>query len=205
MQGAGSDIGSTNDSLNFMYRALTGDGTIMARLASQTIGGTTNDKVGLMMRETTNANSEMATVILNTGYGRNRFGSRSSSGAAAAWIDGSTNLSLPRWYKLTRVGSAFTGYTGTDGTTWTPIGSANITMSNNIAVGIAVCSRDTTARNTSAFDNVTPTGSLMPPVLTSGIYSNGSMTLSFGGPKGQSYPVLRDGADLLRSLPIGWW
>ncbi|MEI7732944.1 MAG: hypothetical protein WCO56_25455 [Verrucomicrobiota bacterium] len=203
VQGAGSDIGGTNDTLNFMYRTMTSDGTIMARLANQVIGGTLNDKVGLMMRETTNANARMATVILNSGYGKNRFGSRASTGGSATWIDGSTNISVPLWYKLTRAGSTFTGYVSTNGTAWTNIASATVTMSNSIVVGMAVCSRETTALNSSTFDNVMPQGALTQPVLMGGTFDSHTMTLNLGGPNGQSYRVLMT-TNLLTPLS-NWW
>ncbi len=41
---------------------MTGDGTVTARLTSEVIGGATNDKVGLMMRESTSAGSKPVNV-----------------------------------------------------------------------------------------------------------------------------------------------
>ena len=203
VRGAGSDIGGTNDSLNFMYHIMTGDGTIIARVASQGIGGALDDKVGLMMRETVNTNALMAAVILNSGYGRNRFGSRASTGGLAAWVDGSTNIALPLWYKLTRVGNAFTGYVSTNGTAWTTMASATVVMSNTVNVGLVVCSRQTSALNTTSFDNVLSQASLPSPLLTGGLFSNHNLTLNFSGISGQTYRVLA-ATNPFVTLP-NWW
>lgn len=203
VQGAGSDIGGTNDSLNFMYYTMIGNGTIMARLASQVMGGTIDDKAGLMMRETLNTNVMLAAVILNSGYGKNRFVSRASTGGSATWIDGSTNITLPLWYKLTRVGNAFTGYVSINGTAWTTIASATVAMSNSILAGLAVCSRQTSALNTTFFDNVLSQGSLMPCTLTGPVYSNRNLTFNFSGSSGQTYRVLT--ATNLLSASSNWW
>jgi regulation of enolase protein 1 (concanavalin A-like superfamily) len=39
---------------------------------------------------------------------------------------GAGTLHAPIWLKLTRSGTTFTGYYSTDGTTWTPAGSATV-------------------------------------------------------------------------------
>jgi len=155
VKGAGSDIGGTADSLNFMYKSMTGDGTIIARLATETIGGAVNDKVGLTMRETTSSGSKHVAVLLDSGLGSSRLVSRSSSGGGSTWVNGPSGTTLPRWYKLVRAGNTFTGYVSTDGSTWSTVGSATVTMTSTLQVGFCVCSRDTGALNTSTFDNVT--------------------------------------------------
>ena len=203
VRGAGSDIGGTNDTLNFMYYTMIGNGTIMARLTSQVIGGTLDDKVGLMMRETVNTNAMLAAVILNSGYGKSRFVSRASTGASAIWVDGSTNITLPLWYKLARVGNAFTGYVSSNGTAWTTIGSATVAMSNNILCGMTVCSRQPSALNTTIFDNVLSQGYLVPSVLTGGADNNRNMTLNFTGTSGQTYRVMA--ATNLFTASSNWW
>jgi|GEM_PF-1791712 len=190
VQGAGSDIGGVNDSLNYLYQPMSDDGAIVARLAGENIGGGVNDKVGLMIRETTNSNAKMATVVLNNGYGKNRLGYRSGTGNTANWIDGTTMTNVPVWFELARTGNTFTGYVSTNGAVWITIGATTISMSNNIMAGLAVCSRDANALNTSVFDNVTVPGQFLAPVITGVSYGAQKIILGFGGAIGQSYHVL---------------
>ncbi len=155
VKGAGSDIGGSADSLNFLSETMTGDGIITARLASETIGGNVNDKVGLMIRESTASGSKQVVVLLDSGLSESRLAYRSTTGGSTTWTGAISGTSLPRWYRLQRSSNTFTGYVSTDGTTWTTVGSATVTMNSSLIVGFAVCSRDTTALNTSTFDNIT--------------------------------------------------
>jgi hypothetical protein len=161
IKGSGGDIGGTSDQLHFAYVTMTNNGTIIARLATEQPAGGGLDKVGVMMRETTNANSKIAAVILDLqSPAHPRFPIRSGTGSSMSWQEGSGISSAPIWFKLTRTGSnpgaTFTGYVSTNGTVWTQVGSSvSITMNSTIDVGFAVCSRNNSSLNVSAFDNVT--------------------------------------------------
>jgi fibronectin type 3 domain-containing protein/regulation of enolase protein 1 (concanavalin A-like superfamily) len=153
IKGAGTDIGGTADGIHFGYRSLAGDGVLIARLASRVIGGSNNDKVGLMMRESNAANARMAIALIDAGNGLARFASRSATGGSTTYVSGPA-ISVPRWFKLQRAGNVFTGSVSADGVAWTTISSATIAMTSTINVGFAVCSRDAAFLNTSTFDNV---------------------------------------------------
>jgi hypothetical protein len=160
IQGEGSDIGSTSDSFNFGYMTMTNDGVFIAHLAAEQAGG----KVGIMFRESTNSNSKMAAVLLDSALGIARFPTRTSTGGGMSWINGPT-ASAPIWFKLQRSGSTFTGYVSDDGATWTAVGTNSFTMNSVLLAGFAVCSRSTGTLNVSSFDNVsTPTWSPPPSV-----------------------------------------
>jgi|GEM_PF-1570898 len=165
ISGAGTDIGGTADGIHFGYTALVGDGTLIARLATRVIGGATNDKVGLMMRESSAANSPMAVVLLDASSGLARFSSRATAGGTATTVSGSAT-SVPVWFKLQRVGNLFNGSISTDGTTWTSVGSASVSMANSILIGFAVCSRDATALDTSTFNQVSVTAASTAPTIS---------------------------------------
>lgn len=149
VQGEGYDIGSSSDSFNFAYLTMTNNGAFIARLTSTGTGG----KVGLIFRESTNANSKMAAVLFDVWGGIARFPTRSGTGGNMSWIDGPA-MSAPQWFKLQRSGSTFTGYTSDDGVTWTGVGTNTITMNSVLLAGLAVCSRVSGYLNVSAFDNV---------------------------------------------------
>ena len=153
VKGAGSDIGGTADVLNFAYTSMTNDGSIVARLAIQQMGSSI-DKVGLMMRETTNAASKLAAVILDSQLDKARLPTRSGTGSGMVWIDGPSMTWPVLWLKLQRVGTTFTGFVATNAVNWIPVGTNSFTMNSIISVGLAVCSRTTSALDISSFDNI---------------------------------------------------
>src|SRR5262249_16201141 len=85
------------------------------------------------------------------------FMDRASTGAGTAFIAGGTQ-SLPAWLQLSRSGSTIIGSVSADGSNWTTIGTTTVSMATSIDAGLAVTSHDTTATNTSTFDNVTVSG-----------------------------------------------
>jgi regulation of enolase protein 1 (concanavalin A-like superfamily) len=164
VKGAGSDIGGAADTLNFAYLNLTTNNvTIAARLIAEQLSGSGLDKVGLMMRESTNANSILAAVILDTQLAVPRLARRTSTGGSMVWTDGSTTSWPTLWLRLQRSANAFIASVSSNGTDWTQVASNNVTMSSTMAVGMAVCSRTTSTLNASTFDNVTISSAWSPP------------------------------------------
>jgi hypothetical protein len=158
VHGAGLDYGgSTADAFGFAYLNLTGDGTIIARLAARTNYSGLN-KTGLTMRESLYQGSKH-TFVLCDGTTNNYMIYRSSTDGSGT-SSGTTNIGgvLPEWLKLNRTGNVFTGYVSPDGMNWTVLNSVSITMSNTLLVGFAVCSRNNGWLDTGVFDNVSVTG-----------------------------------------------
>ena len=154
-RGSGTDIWNTADGFFFRGAALSGNGSIQARLTSQTATDPWA-KAGLMIRASTNANSTHAFVAATPANGlafqrRTTTGGSSTHTAAGSYV-------FPIWLKLTRSGSTLTGYKSTDGTNWTQIGTVNITMSNQVLIGMAVTSHNNSALSTAVFDNVQANG-----------------------------------------------
>jgi regulation of enolase protein 1 (concanavalin A-like superfamily)/phosphatidylserine/phosphatidylglycerophosphate/cardiolipin synthase-like enzyme len=163
VNGAGSDIWSTADSFHFVYQPLSGDGQIVARVASEQ-NTSSFAKAGVMLRETLTSTATNVILDLNP-TGNAEFMARSSTGAATAWLAGAAQ-SAPAWLRLVRSGTTITGSVSADGVTWTTVGTTTVSMATNIFVGLVVCSHTTSALNTSAFDNVTvqtTTGAPPPP------------------------------------------
>jgi hypothetical protein len=151
--GSGTDIGGGSDQFQFVYQPVTGDSTVIARVASVQ---NTNPwaKGGVMIRESLAANSKNAMMGVTPGNGLD-FQRRKNTG-------GGTNKttvggSAPRWVKLTRVGNTFTGFQSTDGSTWTQVGSVTFSMGTNAYVGLAVTSHANSALCSSVMDSVTVT------------------------------------------------
>jgi subtilisin family serine protease/regulation of enolase protein 1 (concanavalin A-like superfamily) len=151
VQGAGADIWGTADGFRFVYRTLTGDGQIVARVASQT---NTNSwaKAGVMMRENLAVGSRHAMVVVTPGNGA-AFQRRTTPGSTSL-STAKTGYVAPTWVKLTRKGNLFSSSVSSDGATWTPVGSSTIAMSASLSVGMAVTSHTTSSLSTVVFDRV---------------------------------------------------
>jgi hypothetical protein len=153
IKASGADIWGTADAFHYVYQPLTGDGSIELRVASVTEASTWS-KAGVMIRETLAANSKHAFMLVSA-----------AKGVALQWrpTTGGSSLSAagtlsapPRYVRLVRSGSTFTGYESADGSTWTQVGSSQtISMASTVYIGIAVTSHSTSASTTAVVDHVT--------------------------------------------------
>jgi len=161
--GAGADIWNSADAFHYVYQPLSGDGTIVARVATvQNVQSWT--KAAVMIRNSLDPGSAFAEMLVSAAKGT-AFQYRTSAGATAAGV--STGASAaPIWLKVSRSGTTFTGYQSTDGTTWNQIGSIAISMNASVFVGTAVTSHTTSSTATATFDNVTIGGTAPPPPLS---------------------------------------
>lgn len=154
----GTDITGTIDNTTFVYRAITGDGSITGRITD--ISGTLA-RTGLMIRETLNDNSKAVAMTVGEGGWRfARMGYRTSTGGNTASRLGNTYTWRPAWFRIARSGNIFTAYESSDGETWFEVGSVNISMSSSYFIGLVACSGNATAMNTTVYDNITLTGSV---------------------------------------------
>ena len=155
VNGAGADIWGTADAFHFVYRELPADGAIVARVASLT-GTDSWTKVGVMIRQSVDANSAHASMFVTKGKGL-AFQRRPATGAESLHTAGPTGTA-PRWVRLTREGALVTASASSDGATWTVVGSDIIGLDGPVLIGLAVTSHTTSATANGTFDNVTLTG-----------------------------------------------
>jgi regulation of enolase protein 1 (concanavalin A-like superfamily) len=151
VKGAGADIWGTADALHFAYRTLSGDGTIVARVASLS-GGDPWTKAGVMMRQSLTAGSAHATMLISVGNGV-AFQRRPVTGGNSEHTDGGS-ARAPEFLRLTRSGTTVSAYSSWDGQDWRLIGTDTISLSGDIYVGLAVSSHETGTLATGVFDNV---------------------------------------------------
>jgi regulation of enolase protein 1 (concanavalin A-like superfamily) len=154
VKGAGADVWGTADALHFVSRTLSGDGEIVARVAA--ISGTQAwVKAGVMMRMTRDAGSAHAFMLVSLGKGL-AFQRRTVTGGQSTHTSGGSGTA-PRWVKLVRRGQTITASVSTNGTSWTVVGTDNVSIAGAIEVGLAVSSHDAARLATGTFDNVTVT------------------------------------------------
>jgi hypothetical protein len=151
VKGAGSTIGGTADSFQYAYQSKTGDGQIVARVTSIT-NTNSGALAGIMYRNGTAAGAKEVGLFI-TPTGSVVFTRRSTTGGTTQTTT-LTGAIGPTYLKLTRTGNTFTAYRSANGTTWTLIGSANVSMPSTVNVGLAVCSKNPNTLNTATFDNV---------------------------------------------------
>jgi regulation of enolase protein 1 (concanavalin A-like superfamily) len=154
----GSDIWNTSDQFRYVYQPISGDVDIVARVNS--VKNTyTWAKAGVMIRESLSANARNAMTLITAGTGSS-FQWRLTAGAATDSFRGTQTP--PGWVRLVRTGTKFEGFTSTNGTTWTSLGSQTIAMSDNAYVGIAVTSHNTSALTTGVVDQLKITAAMTP-------------------------------------------
>jgi regulation of enolase protein 1 (concanavalin A-like superfamily) len=155
VKGSGADISSTTDAFHFFAQALTGngDGEIRARVTSQT-NTDSSAKAGVMIRDGTGASAKHAMMVITPGNGF-AFEYRTVAGGPSSHVSGPALNAVPNnWVRLTRSGTLFTAYVSADGNIWTEVGTATISMSATVKVGLAVTSHSNSVLSTATFDNV---------------------------------------------------
>jgi hypothetical protein len=163
---SGADVFDFADEFRFVYQPFSGNVTVTARVGSLT---NTNGwaKAGVMIRESLNANSSNAAMLLTPSNGFN-FQYRNGTGAGST-AGGSMSGAIPNWVRITRSGNTLTGYHSTNGTSWTQTGTITITMPSSVYIGFFATSHNDGVITTATFTNVSVTGGANnPPTANAG-------------------------------------
>ena len=136
---SGANIWGTADSFYFVYEPFHGNVDVKTYVKSleRTDGWS---KAGVMVRNGLGAGAMHAYMDV-TPDGAAEFIWRSSSDGISRSVVRS-NVGVPAWVRVVREGSTLTGYVSKDGTDWTQVGSAQVSLANATDVGLAVTSHD---------------------------------------------------------------
>ena len=151
VKGSGADVWNTADAFHFVWQQISGDGEIVARVASVEYVHAWV-KAGVMIRETLAAGAPHAFMLVSPGKGL-AFQRRLATGGISTHTTGGAGVA-PAWVKLERRGSVISAYRSTDGVTWTFVGSDSFTMGADVYVGLAVSSHDNSRLATATFEGV---------------------------------------------------
>ncbi|HYO11049.1 MAG TPA: carbohydrate-binding protein [Tepidisphaeraceae bacterium] len=162
VKGSGADIWTTADEFHFAYRTWSGNGTLVARVASMQ-NTNANAKAGIMWRESLAAGSTHGSMFATPGAGVVLVTRSAAGGVSDAFF---TTGAAPIWLKLTRNGTTLTAAISANGITWTSLGSTTLAMATNLYVGLAVSSKNDGALNTATFDNVSVSSALTDTAQT---------------------------------------
>jgi hypothetical protein len=183
--GFGEGIEGASDSFRFVYKQITGDGTITARL-TQITRFSDDTHSGIMFRESPDPGSVM---VMNTMRAAGQVFVRSRVTADDAVQDGPqvpqfpATLVIPHWMRLKREGNVFTAEHSSDGQTWEVVGDpVTVPMAQTVYVGMAVAAvqpEDSLLVNTSVFKDLSIDGTVdqtgpLEKVLDIGMPTNSS-------------------------------
>jgi len=157
IKGGGADVFTPPDAFHFAFQSVTGDATIVAKVASL---DNTNDfaKAMVMMRAGTGTGDPYAAALITPKLGNlYRFQTRLSAGGGSTSATGGSG-NFPVWLRVVRTGNSFTASFSSDGKLWNAIGtSIAITMPPTISVGLGVTSHNTAMQAAGVFSNVSVT------------------------------------------------
>ncbi len=171
--GSGHDIWDAADDFRFVYKKLSGDGSIVVKIDS--LVGSTNAwaKAGVMIRQSLEANSAMVDMIIANPSGANgaNFQWRATAGAGASSTNSPStqNIKTPQWVKLTRKGNVFSAQYSADSVTWldiknpaltgTPV-TTTVNMVGDVYLGLCVTSHDRPQTAVAEFSGAATTGTV---------------------------------------------
>ena len=165
--GPGGEV--VTDSFNFAHQSLTGNGTITVRVLSLsgahpdfgsnggvpagasgptlTAGLMPWSKAGIIIKQDTRQGSAYAAMMVT---GSDGVRMQYDYTGDIAGLPGRVSAAQPRWLRLTRAGDTITGYDSADGTTWTKVGTVQLTgLPATVQVGMFATSPGYTQTSTS--------------------------------------------------------
>ena len=167
----GSDIAYNHDGFHFDYGQCEGDFDARVRVARLDLQSTYT-KAGLMVRESLLPGSRMLVAFVYPTNGANGYKAHyraQQDAAAVVWPGSSLSAGAPipnAWIRLTRVGTTFTAFRGTNGSKWTQFAQLSTTnFPNRVFVGAAASavSNSLSHATTAWFRNYSATGTVVPP------------------------------------------
>jgi len=130
--GPGGEV--VTDSFSFVRQALTGNGSITARVTAVTAEHHTGPdslapigvpwaKAGIIVKQSTEQGSAYAAMMATGGHGVRMQWDYTGD---IAGPPGPVSAAHPRWLRLTRSGDTISGYDSADGTHWTRVGTVQL-------------------------------------------------------------------------------
>lgn len=151
VRGGGADIWGTRDQFRMVYRQVTGDVEVIARVDSISAGEGWA-KAGVMIRASLSAGSPHAFALVSRAKGA-AFQRRAAAGGLTTHAQG-PSAAAPSWVRIVRIGSRLTGFSSPDGKVWTMIGGGPVALGTAAYVGLAVTSHTTAAAATAVMSQV---------------------------------------------------
>ena len=153
LTGGGADLGGTSDQGHVALATRTGDFDVKVRV----VGLTQSDAIakgGLMVRESSGANSRTIHLTANPPGGRNaiEMGTRTATAGATTTLGSLfTPAAIPNtWLRLRRFDNIFTGYRSSNGVDWVVMSQTTQAYPGSALVGLAASARNNSVAPTVA-------------------------------------------------------
>jgi len=164
MTAKSDNIANDSDSFHYVYKQLSGSGSIVVKVESVT-ETSSSAKAGVMIRESLTPDSKYAMTFARPDGGV-RFRRRAETGGDTLnSVD--SNISVPHWVKLERdAAGLLTASRSSDGVNFVPFDDLNlgtshaIQMGTVVYVGIALSSNNPDETCTAVFSDVVTTGAV---------------------------------------------
>jgi hypothetical protein len=154
VNGSGLQLYGSSDSSHYLYQQLSGDGSIVARLASVQGASGWWAAAGLMIRETLASSATSVSLVDSPSPGTFGFQVRPATNGNTSQV-AALSVTPAYWMKLSRSGNTFSAFTSSDGINWAQLGtSQTISMAQNVYVGLCVTSANNATLAAATFDNV---------------------------------------------------
>lgn len=153
VNGSGASLNGTADQFRYVYQTMPGNGSIVARVTSQS-GTNVNGYAGIMIRETTATGSSFM-FAARQGNGTMVARSRTSTGGATTSTNGPSLTLANFWLELARTGNNISAMSSTNGSTWVTVKTNSFTMATNVTFGLFVTSGNTNVLDSDVFTNIT--------------------------------------------------
>lgn len=153
VRAGGTDVGATVDSFHFIHQPFTGDGEIIARVAS--VVGDPMSKAGIMLRATLDPNAPNFFIAVQGDGTGGRLQYRTLPGGPTVSLNNDGNLrpsASGQFIRITRVGRTLTAYRSSTRASWSRIGSTDIDLPAQVYVGVAAEGHSTTMLGTSTIN-----------------------------------------------------
>ncbi len=200
LKGAGKDISTNFDQFHFVWKTLTANGSVKARVVSQT-NTNASAKAGVMLRQSKSGDSAYYAAFVTPGNGIVvQYRPTQGLGTQVVTETGST---VPTYLKIARSGSTYCTYTSSDGVNWTYIIGTCLTLnlSSPTLAGLVVTSHNTGTLSIATFDKVTiSTTAPTPPTICPSGWS--CSDIGYPVPAGSQYQgggtwnILAGGSDI---------
>ena len=149
----GTGIWGTSDHFRYIHQPINGDFDVKLKIVSPpTEAAQDYSKAGLMVRASTNSNSQHVMISATNSSGL-QFAYRSTDGGSTTTFgSGYVATAYPVWVRMTRVGDVFTSFYSADGAIWTQDGTVTVALPANALIGMNTASYSSSILGKAEYD-----------------------------------------------------
>jgi len=149
--GSGANMWGQVDAFHYLWKEVSGDLSLTARIRWIGEGKNEHRKAGWMIRQSLDPDSPYADAVVH-GDGLTSLQFRKTKSGPTEEIK--SPLAAPAFIRLERHGNVFSLYVSKDGEVYHPVGSVSVALQDPVHAGLAICSHDDSTTETAVFSEV---------------------------------------------------